>query len=182
MKGVLLGLLIFAVLAPELPRFAGKAMGLRALTYPIAALVVPAVWLLRRPRGPYPHLLDALLVLPFVVDTAGNALELFDTVNHFDDLAHGLNWALLTAAFGAAVARTGIGRLNAAGLAVGFGATTHVLWELGEYVVMTYGSNELDLTYTDTIGDLAVSLAGTMAGALATVTALWARERAEGGR
>jgi hypothetical protein len=48
-----------------------------------------------------------------------------------------------------------------------------VLWELVEYVVMTYGSNELDLTYTDTIGDLAVSFSGTLVGALLAVTVLW---------
>lgn len=120
-KLLLLALLLFAVLAPDLPRFAGKAMEARALTYPIVAMVLPLIWSLRGRRGRYPHLADALLVLPFAVDTAGNALDLFDTVNHFDELAHGLNWALLTAAFGAAVAPSGIGRANAAALAVGFG-------------------------------------------------------------
>jgi hypothetical protein len=146
-------------------------MGARALLYPLAAVLVPVVWWTRGRRPPYPHGIDALVVLPFVVDMAGNALALFDRVDHFDEVAHLLNWALLVAAFGLAVSRTGIGRLNAWALAVGFGATTHLLWELAEYVVMTLGFYGLDLTYTDTIGDLAVSFLGTLLGAVVTLVA-----------
>jgi hypothetical protein len=40
-KALLIGLLLLAVLRPDLPQFEGKAMTGRALTYPIAALVVP---------------------------------------------------------------------------------------------------------------------------------------------
>ena len=78
-KVVLLGLLLFSVLAPELPQFAGKAMTARALTYPLAALVVPVVWWLRGRGRPYPHLVDVLVVLPFVIDVASNALDLYST-------------------------------------------------------------------------------------------------------
>ena len=49
-KALLVALLLFSVTS-GLERFNGKAMLARALTYPLAALVVPAVWHLRgRPR------------------------------------------------------------------------------------------------------------------------------------
>ena len=48
-KAALVGLLIFAVARPDLPQFSGKAMVGRALTYPIAALIVPAIVFVRRP-------------------------------------------------------------------------------------------------------------------------------------
>jgi hypothetical protein len=86
-----------------LERFEGKAMAGRALTYPLAALIVPAAWWLLRRRGKaleYPYALDALLVLPFLIDVAGNALDLYDTIEWWDDANHFVNWGILTAAFG----------------------------------------------------------------------------------
>ena len=174
-KLVLVGLLIFSLAAPDLPQFAGKAMTARALTYPWSALLVPVLWWLRGRPSPYPHLIDALIVLPFLVDVAGNAANLYNTTRHFDDIAHFVNWALLVAAFGAIVASLPLGRLNAAALTLGFGTTTNVLWEIAEYMVMRLGSSGLQLTYEDTIGDLALSLCGTLVGVLLTATLLWGR-------
>ena len=82
-KAALVALLLFAVLRPDLPQFEGKAMAGRALTYPVAAVVVPLGWWLLRRRRPvqYPYALDILLVLPFLIDTAGNAANLYDTID-----------------------------------------------------------------------------------------------------
>ena len=74
-KAVLVGMLAYSVAGPDLRHLAGKAMTVRALLYPLAALLVPIGW-----------------------------------------------WAL--------------------------------------------GSSGLQLTYSDTIGDLGLSLAGSLAGAL----------------
>lgn len=179
-KLLLAGCVIVALVAPDLPQFEGKGIGIRALTYPVSALVVPLAWRLRGRHAPYPHAVDALVVMPFVVDFGGNVLDLFDTVGHFDEITHAVDWALLVAAFGAALARLPtIGRLNAAALAVGFGATTHLLWELVEYAAFALGYYGLDLTYTDTIGDLAVSFLGTLAGALVTVVLVGPRSGAK---
>jgi hypothetical protein len=54
-KTALVSLLVFAVARQDLPQFAGKAVTGRAIGYPIATLVVPAVWwfLRRRPRVEY---------------------------------------------------------------------------------------------------------------------------------
>jgi hypothetical protein len=83
-KASLVGLLAFAVARPDLPQFHGKAMVGRALTYPIAALIVPAAWwfLSRTRRREYPYALDVLLVLPFLIDVVGNATNLWQGDRH----------------------------------------------------------------------------------------------------
>ena len=68
-------------------------------------------------------------------------------------------------AFALALQRTSLGNRPAWSIAVGFGAATEILWELGEYTVMKLGSSGLQLTYEDTIGDLALGGAGTLLGA-----------------
>lgn len=177
-KASLVGLLLFAVARPDLAQFQGKAMTGRALTYPLAAIVVPLVWWLRgrRSRGrraPYPFALDTLLVLPFLIDVAGNAANLYDTVGWWDDANHFVNWAILVAAFGLLLVRLPVGRWEAFGLAVGFGCVTAVLWEFGEYFTFIRNSPELRTAYTDTLGDLALGLAGSVLAAVLTVTLLW---------
>jgi hypothetical protein len=173
LKAALIGLLLFAVVS-DLERFEGKAMTGRALTYPIAALLVPAVWWLWFRRRSYPFDLDVLFLLPFLIDTAGNALDLYDSVDWWDDANHVVNWAILVLAFGRLLARLPVGRPEAFGLALGFGAVTHILWELGEYLTFIRGNpDELRGAYTDTLGDMALSLGGSAAAAALTVTVLW---------
>jgi hypothetical protein len=174
LKALLVGLLLFSLFS-GLERFEGKAMLARALTYPVAMVIVPVAWHVRgRPR-PYPHVIDALVVLPFVIDTGGNVLDLY-SVTWFDDLAHFLNWTILVSAFALALTRTRLPRLPAWGLAVGFGAATEILWEIGEYVVMKLGSSGLQLTYTDTVEDLMLGGAGTLLGAT-LVSVVWRSSR-----
>jgi hypothetical protein len=173
-KALLVGLLLFSVTS-GLERFNGKAMLARALTYPLAALIVPVVWRLRGRPPPYPHLIDALIVLPFLIDTGGNVLDLYSTW-WFDDVAHFLNWSILVSAFALALRRTRLGLLASWSIAVGFGAATEILWELGEYTVMKLGSSGLQLTYEDTIGDLALGGAGTLLGAT-LVSVAWRRSQ-----
>ncbi len=170
-KAGLVALLLFGAFS-GLERFEGKAFGGRALTYPIAALIVPvAWWIVQRRRGrpvAYPYALDILLVLPFLIDTAGNALDLYDRITWWDDANHFVNWGLLTAAFGQLLLRLPVGRVTTVALAVGFGAVTAVLWEFAEYFAFIRGSPELATAYTDTLGDLALGLAGSVVAALIT--------------
>jgi hypothetical protein len=177
-KAALIGLLLLAVLVPDLPQFEDKAMTGRALTYPLAALVVPVGWWLygRRRSDRYPYALDILLVSPFLIDVAGNALDLYDQIEWWDDLNHFVNWGILTASFGQLLLRLPVGRLATAGLAVGFGAVTAILWEFAEYATFIRDSPEIETAYTDTLGDLALGLSGSVVAAL--VTAFWLRGRA----
>jgi hypothetical protein len=174
-KAALVALLVFAVARPDLPQFSGKAMVGRALTYPLAALLVPAVVLVRRRRGiatRYPYDVDILIVLPFLIDVVGNALNLYDTISWWDDLNHAVNWALLVGGVGCLVVRSRLGILVGAGLMIGFGTVTAVLWEFAEYWTFIRHSSELATAYTDTLGDLALGMAGTC---VATALTAWIR-------
>jgi hypothetical protein len=157
----LVALLLLAVLFPHLPQFEGKAMGGRALAYPLAALVVPAAWFIGFRKHPYPIAIDILVVLPFFIDTAGNALNLYDTIDSWDDLNHLVNWGILTAAAAFALAYLPLGRWNRFGLALGFGAVTAIGWEVAEYITFIRNSPELATAYTDTLGDLVLGTTGS---------------------
>ena len=160
-------LLAWAVASPDLPQFSGKAFTGRALAYPIALLVLPVGWwLFARGRLPYPVAADILLGLPFLIDVAGNALNLYDTVEWWDDANHLVNWALHTAAIGLLLRAGSWGPWTRAALAFGWAASTAVAWELAEYVAFVPDSPEAATAYADTLGDLALGLIG---GAVAAV-------------
>ena len=167
-KLVLVALLYYGMTHLELDRFRGKAMGARAALYPISIVVIPLVWALRGRRPPYPHLADIFLASPFIIDVAGNALDLYNTVVWFDDVAHTVTFMLLVLAVGSLILRLGLDAWIATCLTIGFGAVSHILWEIIEFVAMWIGSPGLQLTYEDTIGDLAMSLGGTVIAGLIT--------------
>jgi hypothetical protein len=171
----LIGLLLLAVLFPHLPQFEGKAMGGRALVYPLSAFLVPAVWFIWFRRHPYPIAIDILVVLPFFIDTAGNALDLYDTMEWWDDANHLVNWAFLTAGAAVALSYLPLGRLNRFALGVGFGAVTAIGWELAEYVTFIKDSPELATAYTDTLGDLLLGTLGAIIGSAAVAFLMPAR-------
>ena len=53
-------------------------MDARLFTFGLSAVILPVVWLVLRPKRPYPHAIDICIVAPFLLDTAGNALDLYD--------------------------------------------------------------------------------------------------------
>jgi hypothetical protein len=160
----------------SLERFAGKAFGWRLLGYSIAAFLVPAIWAARGRRGRYPFAADTLFVLPFLIDTIGNVLDLYDTIDWWDDANHFVNWALLSGALAAVLLRTALPRWERFALVVGFGATTAILWEIGEYFAFIRNSPERATAYTDTLGDLTLGLSGsTFTAALAAFALTRAR-------
>lgn len=161
LKGALVALLALALAFPHWDRFADKAMDVRAATYPAAVMLVAAIWAMRGRRAPYPWDIDALLTAPFVIDVAGNAADLYDTVSWFDDACHYGNWALLTAAAGLALHRTNTLPPWALALtSMGMGAITAILWEFAEYGVFILDTPESVSIYRDTIGDLMLGLLG----------------------
>jgi hypothetical protein len=175
-KVATVALLAFAVLNPTLPQFIGKAFTGRALGYPIALLVLPiAWWLVGRPRGiAFPVAGDILLGLPFLIDVAGNAMDLYDSIEWWDDANHLGNWFLHTAAIGLLLRLGSWGPWTRTALAIGWAATTAIGWELAEFIAFVPDSPEAATAYEDTLGDLALGLIG---GAVAAVAVGRLRER-----
>lgn len=170
-KVALISLLAFGAFS-GLQQFEGKAFVWRLATYPISALIVPIVWAIRGRRSAFPFATDILLTMPFLIDTAGNALDLYDTIEWWDDANHFVNWALLSGAIGALALRSRIQPWDTFAFVVGFGAVTAILWEMAEYVAFIRHSPELATAYTDTLGDLILGLAGSCLAGLVTALAL----------
>lgn len=163
---------LYPIARPGSSHFAGKAMGVRAVVYPGATLLLPLVWLLAGRPQPYPFLADICLGLPFAVDAGSNVLGLFARKG-FDAIPHASGWFFLAIGFGLAVAPLSGERWIAFGLVLGFGAVIDILWEVAEFGLMRSGASGLQLTYENTIQDLVMSLAGAAVGAIVVATLLW---------
>ena len=70
------------------------------------------MWQRRGRPQPYPHSIDILVVLPFVIGAGGNVLDLY-SLWWFDDVAHFLNGLILVSAFALALQGTSLGKLPA---------------------------------------------------------------------
>ncbi|TDD19886.1 hypothetical protein E1218_23210 [Kribbella turkmenica] len=170
-KVVLLGLLLSALIWPDLSGIKGKASTARLVVYPIGAMVLPLWWwAYGRARSKlhpsFPWRADLLITLPWLIDLIGNRLDLFDTVVWWDDAMHLILWGLLTAGVLLAFAPPTLTRGLTAFVALGFGTTAAVVWELGEYVAFIRSSPELETAYTDTLGDLGLGTLGALAAGL----------------
>ena len=178
-KVLLVALLLHAVAFPDLPQYAGKGIVPRLILYPVSIWLVPLVWWLvwrRRDRPmPYPHLIDLLVALPFTIDTGGNALNLYDTIDWWDDLMHFVTWVPWVVAFGLVIReRAHLQRADVAAITIGFGAVTHIIWEVLEYLAfIRNNTSELAGAYRDTIGDLVLSLGGSITGGVLVATVLF---------
>jgi hypothetical protein len=178
-KVALVLLLLHAVAYPDLPQYEGKGIGPRLALYPVSIWIVPLVWWLvwkRRGRAlAYPHLIDLCVALPFTIDTAGNAANLYDTIDWWDDVMHFVTWVPWVVAFGLAIReRSNLRRVDVAAITIGFGAVTHIIWEVLEYLAFIRNNpSELKSAYTDTIGDLVMSLSGSITGGILVGTVLF---------
>lgn len=155
----------------------GKAMGFRAPLFLAPAVLIPilAKW---RNWQPYPNTADALVSLPFLIDTVGNLFGFYDRYLLTDDVLHLLNWIPLVAAFHAFRFRNVFDRRDAVLLGYGFGAIAIVWWEVMEWAVSEDGfggAGGLALTYEDTIGDLLLSSTGGLIGSVLGVMLLGPR-------
>lgn len=101
-KVLLLGLLLSALIWPDLSGIKGKASTARLIVYPLGGMVLPLWWwAYGRTRSKlhrtFPWPADLLMTLPWLIDLIGNRLNLFDTVSWWDDAMHFILWAFLTA-------------------------------------------------------------------------------------
>jgi hypothetical protein len=164
-------LLVHALAFPDLPQYEGKGIGSRLVLYPLGVLIVPAIWLATGRRGPYPLVADILISAPFTIDTLGNALNLFNTIDAWDDIMHFTQWLLLLGGIGVLLAPRVRPRWALGLLIASLGSYVAVLWEVAEYFAFIRHSPELQTAYTDTLGDMVLgSLGSTVAGVIVSWT------------
>ena len=179
MKAALAAAFAVALVVP-LDHLEGKGMAFRFPLFMLSAVVVPLAW--RRRFSPYPATADSLVVAPFLIDTLGNLLGIYDSFNATDDVLHTINWVLLVAAFHAWRFRRTEDRRDARLLGAGIGALAIVGWEIAEWIVAETGAGGgLSLTYDDTIADLALSTVGGVIGSGLGVRLFAPRSAAEAG-
>jgi hypothetical protein len=170
-KVLLFGLLLSALIWPDLSGIKGKASTARLVVYPVGAMVLTLWWwsygrAKSRLHAQFPWRADLLITLPWLFDLIGNRFNLFDTVEWWDDAMHLILWGLLTAGVLIAFVSPTLSRGVTAFVALGFGATAAVVWELGEYVAFIRSSPELQTAYTDTLGDLGLGTLGALVAGL----------------
>lgn len=151
----------------DTPRLRGKAIRARAVGYTGALFIVPLLWRLLPDRGRYPRGLDLAVTLPLLIDAGGNALGLYEEA-HLDDVVHFLNAAIVSGVagslFGTQVEKPWQAALAGTGTAI----AGESVWEIAEYVAWKAGADGMDLTYEDTMADIAESAAGAIVGGLVT--------------
>ena len=153
----------------DTPRLRGKAIRTRAVGYAGALLVVPVLWWLLPDRGRYPRALDLAVTIPLLLDAGGNALDLYEEA-HIDDVVHVANTAIASGVVGALFAPRVDERWQAALIGGGVAIAGATAWELMEYGAMRLGADGMDLTYDDTMADLAEGFLGAALGALFTLS------------
>jgi hypothetical protein len=178
------GQLAIAEWWPGIERFADKAFGARLLAYPVLMLLVPALWWrfvgrtdrTTTDRQP-PYTAFTLIMLPFLIDVTGNSLDLYDSVDWWDDANHYVNWLLLLAGLGLLIAHEVRPDWAMTVFVTGLGAVLAIGWELGEWFTFIRHGTELDTAYEDTLLDLTL---GTLGSLTAGLLLLWRRRRSPG--
>lgn len=158
-----LALLVVGVVS-DLPQFAGKGFAARLALYPVLMLIVPVLWWVahrREPAAPFPTAGVTLVMAPFLIDVAGNALNLYDDIGWWDDANHFVNWFLLCLGLALVLQVRAVRPGWAGGIVViGGGALLALLWELGEWWAFIRHGTELATAYQDTLGDMTLGTSG----------------------
>ena len=177
--------LLVATAFPDLQQFAGKGFRARLIAYPVAMLAPPVIWWAVARRRGREHAGDvgrdvgrdvgaalpwagfALIMAPFLIDVTGNTLNLYDTVRHWDDVNHYVNWFLLCSGGGLLLQR-GPRRPGPEFVLLvgGMGAILAIGWEIAEYFSFIRGGTELAGAYTDTLGDETLGTLGALCAGL----------------
>ncbi|HEV7605594.1 MAG TPA: hypothetical protein VGO15_11540 [Candidatus Limnocylindrales bacterium] len=168
-KTATIGFAIDAFVNADSPRLRGKVIRTRAIAYVGALFVVPVLWGLLPAKSRYPRALDLAVSVPLLLDAGGNALGLYESA-HIDDVVHVANSAIVSGVAGALIAPRVDERWQAALAGAGVSIVGESAWEVLEYGAMRLGAKGMDLTYDDTIADIAEGFVGAALGALFTLT------------
>ena len=164
------------VLDPTWAHLDGKAPFARAVMYPLWISAVPVYWAVFRRGSAFPALADVLVTLTCVTDLVGNRLDLYNSVEWFDDAMHVLNAALVSAGLVILTMTRWSTIPEIAHAAISIGLTASLVWELFEYATFLTRSTEWATAYSDTIGDLTLGWLGSALAAVVLATA-WRRHR-----
>jgi hypothetical protein len=166
-KAATLACAIDGYLNADSPRLRGKAIRTRAFGYTAGLFLVPVIWRILPDRGRYPRGLDLAVTVPLLIDAGGNALGLYEEA-HLDDVVHFLNAAIISAVAGSLFGTRTDEPWQAAMAGTSAAIAGETAWEIAEYVAMKAGADGMNLTYEDTMADLAESALGAVVGGLVT--------------
>ena len=168
-KAITIACAVDAFVNSDTRRLRGKAIRTRAIGYTLGLFLVPIAWRLLPERGPYPRTLDLAVTGPLLLDAAGNALGLYEKA-HVDDAVHLANAAIVSGVAGALFAPRVDERWQAALAGAGVAIAAETAWEVMEYGAWRLGADGMNLTYEDSMDDIAESWVGAALGALFTLT------------
>jgi hypothetical protein len=155
LRGTMLGILGEALLHPDDPRYAGKAIGTRGLVMVPLSLVVPVMHAARR-RARYPVWTDNLYLSIFALDLLGNHFNLYDRYKYFDAIPHAHGTGAVTVVMAELL---DLPPLSAVGLA----QLAHIGLEAQEYYSdVLFGLRNVRGTW-DTVNDLLAGAVGSAA-------------------
>ena len=150
-----------------LDQFEGKGFGYRLIVYPLLMLIVPFIWWRRHRDSDLPWGAFALIMSPFLVDVTGNTVNLYDSVDWWDNANHFFNWMLLLWGCGLLLRLIWKGPTWGLVLTItGLGAILAVGWEIGEWYTFIRRGTELDGAYEDTLSDELLGTLGALVAAL----------------
>jgi hypothetical protein len=160
------GLLAASVAVPVAGGFHGPALWLRLLVYSAGLILLPVTWWNRGDAAGYPLAADWFLLVPFAFDAAGNSLGLYGRVDNFDNIAHLVGTLALTGFVGSLLCGRTSEPLLAIAAAAGAATMLAVGIELAEWTAFAHPVATGYSAYRDTIGDLAMDVAGAGLGAI----------------
>jgi hypothetical protein len=152
---VIVGVVGHALLRPNDPRYAGKAIGTRGLALVGASFLVPALQMTTRRDERYPLATDTLYLSIFALDLAANHANLYDRYKYFDAIPHFHGTGAATLVFADLMDRPLLS-------AVGVAQLGHILLEAQEYYSdVLFGLRNVRGTW-DTVNDLLAGAAGSV--------------------
>jgi hypothetical protein len=163
--------LLVGAFVPGLDQFEGKGFGYRLVINPVLMLIAPVGWWLANRRrahpSPIPWWACALIMASFLFDVTGNTLDLYDSIEPFDNISHFVTWLLIFAGVGLMLSRADIRpRWVLVVLITSLGSLFAIGWEIGEYWTFIRRGTELDGAYEDTLSDELLGTAGALVSAL----------------
>ncbi|SFI19332.1 MULTISPECIES: DUF2238 domain-containing protein [Microbacterium] len=150
----------------------------------VLSILVAAIWWTGTDAGILSLALPALLAPRFVgvrpgfdiaygvtvlVASWSNVLDLYRTITGWDLVVHTVCTGLIAAIAYLALVRWGIApppreaRRAAVIFTAALGLAASAVWEIIEWIGKTFVTDEIFVTYTDTIGDMAVGALGSIA-------------------